>query len=165
MERGAAFSPCWRYRYALWRIWDEGRPVVLFVCLNPSTADEARDDPTVRRCIGYARAWGFGGLRLVNLFALRATDPAALRRADDPAGPENDRWIARMAEGARLVVLAWGNEGRGRGPAVRALLPDPHGLRLTRSGQPAHPLYLPASLVPVPVASLPRAGGAERQGG
>lgn len=165
MERGAAFSPCRRYRYALWRMWDEERPIVLFVCLNPSAADEARDDPTVRRCLGYARAWGFGGLRLANLFALRATDPAALRRADDPTGPANDRWIARMAQGASRVVLAWGNQGGERGDAVRARLPDPHCLRLTRSGQPAHPLYLPASLVPVPFAPCPRTGGAQRLGG
>src|SRR5881396_744410 len=117
---GATFSRDRRYRYRLWRRWDRSRAVVAFVMLNPSTADAMHDDPTIRRCIGFARNWGFGGVDVVNLFALRATDPRALRRAHDPVGPANDRHIASAGSRASLVILAWGAQGRLRGRAQDA---------------------------------------------
>jgi hypothetical protein len=122
------------------------------VGLNPSRADATVNDPTLARCLGYARAWGFSGLRLANLFAWRSADPRALRQVPDPMGPEADLWLAALADGAALVVAAWGNGGRlgGRSQAVRPMLPTSQVLRLTRSGEPAHPLYLPAALRPQP---------------
>ena len=149
---GAVVSPCGRYRYALWRRWGEGGRDLLVVGLNPSRADAHRDDPTVRRCLGYARAWGCSGLRLANLFAWRSTDPDELRRVPDPLGPDADLWLVRLAAGAGLVLAAWGNGGRlgGRSLVARRLLPPLQVLRLTRLGEPAHPLYLPASLRPLP---------------
>jgi len=121
----------------------------VFVMLNPSTADAEQDDPTIRRCAGFARAWGFGGMTVVNLFAFRATDPARLRRARDPVGRDNDHHIATAARGAGMVVLAWGVHGAldGRDRVVAALLADvrPRCLGTTRGGYPRHPLYLPAA--------------------
>ena len=119
-----------------------------FLLLNPSTADEATNDPTSERCERRARRWGFGGLIVTNLFALCATDPAGLRRVADPIGPENDAAILEAARGAGLVLCGWGNHGAylDRASAVRALLAGlgvaPYGLALTRLGEPAHPLYL-----------------------
>ncbi len=149
---GAVISACGCYRYALWRRWGQSPKELLVVGLNPSRADGAVDDPTLRRCLGYARAWGFSGLRLANLFAWRSSDPAALHRVPDPVGPEADPWLARLAEGAALVLAAWGNGGRlrGRSQVVRPRLPLVQVLRLTRLGEPAHPLYLPAALRPQP---------------
>lgn len=144
---GALFDPTRRYRYRLWRRWADGG-LAVFVMLNPSTADAERDDPTIRRCAGFARAWGFGGMTVVNLFALRATDPARLHRARDPVGRDNDRHIAAAAAGGDLVVVAWGVHGglRERDRAVLDLLAAsrPRCLGLTRGGHPRHPLYLPA---------------------
>jgi hypothetical protein len=147
-ETGARFSIDRRYRYALWRVWDRGRGVCDFLLLNPSTADEATNDPTSERCERRARRWGFGGLIVTNLFALCATDPAGLRRVADPIGPENDAAILEAARGAGLVLGGWGHHGAylDRAAAVRALLAGlgvtPYGLALTKRGEPAHPLYL-----------------------
>lgn len=139
-----------KYRYELRRQWSPELPTVAFIGLNPSTADAMQDDPTIRRCVGYAKAWGYGQLIMLNLFAYRATDPLAMKSADDPIGPENDETLRRVAAQAAVVVAAWGNHGShlGRGAAVRNLVPL-HYLRLTKSGQPAHPLYLPGTLTPI----------------
>lgn len=149
MERGAHIEG--HYRYRLWRRWEEG-PEVVFVLLNPSTADGAVDDPTLRRCIGFARRWGMGGLQVVNLFALRATDPRALREAGDPVGPLNDQVLHEVAGNAARVVYGWGNHGVlfGRGEAVWRSLGSGQCFGLTAVGQPRHPLYVrgDASLVP-----------------
>jgi hypothetical protein len=155
MERGARLSPCRTYRYALWRRWGDG-PHAMFVGLNPSTADETADDPTIRRCIAYARAWGYGALCMANLFAYRSTQPADMLAQDDPVGPENDGYLRRLAAEAGVVVAAWGTHGThgGRHRAVRAMLPGLHYLRLTKDGHPGHPLYLPASLRPAAWANL-----------
>jgi hypothetical protein len=154
---GATFSADGRYRYRLWRSWDASRPRVAFVMLNPSTAGARRDDPTIRRCQGFARSWGFGGIEVVNLFALRATDPRLLRLADDPVGRENDRHLRSALTRSSLVVLAWGAHGslRERAAAVRGLISRrrPRCLGLTRSGEPRHPLYLPGDARLVPVRS------------
>lgn len=149
IPRGRAhFSPCERFRYTLFREWSAS-PSCLFLMLNPSTADAEQDDPTIRRCIGYAKAWGFGGLTVANLFALRSTDPAALYVAADPIGPDNDVTIDRLAREAGAVICAWGTHGArlDRGKHVGRRLTDA-GVRLeclgtTRDGNPRHPLYLP----------------------
>lgn len=151
MDRGAYISDCGRYRYSLWRQWAPG-PRVVFVGLNPSTADAMLDDPTIRRCMGFARAWGYTNLMMVNLFAYRDTAPRNMLAVDDPVGPDNDRVLRNAHAKAALTVAAWGAHGThgGRDHAVRALLPRLHYLRLTKNGHPGHPLYLPGSLRPQP---------------
>jgi hypothetical protein len=149
----ATFSPCRTWRYRLERRWTDGEAVG-FILLNPSTADESKDDPTIRRCIGYAKAWGFGGLVLGNIFALRSTDPAKLYTVDDPIGPANNKWLRKIVGGCETVVCGWGVHGECgfRGQEVLGLIRSmgraPKALRVTKSGQPGHPLYLPSSLVP-----------------
>jgi len=142
---GAKFDRSGAYRYELWREWDPSRGRVHFVMLNPSTADAASDDPTIRRCIGFARTWGFGGIVVTNLFALRSTDPSRLSVHPDPVGPENDDYIARAADSARMNVVAWGNLGSLRARSTRAyrlLGGRTNCLGVTNSGQPRHPLYV-----------------------
>jgi hypothetical protein len=163
MKAGATLSPCRRYRYALWREWDETLPTVVFCGLNPSTADETKDDPTIRRELGYARDWGFGRLVKVNAYAWRSVNPRMMLQRDDPIGPENTATILYWAMRCELFVAAWGNHIRDRDAFVlRALLRQAgvslHVLRLTGKGNPSHPLYLPRNLRP---ASWP--GGAEWQ--
>jgi len=152
----AALSPCRRYRYALWRTWDASLPRVMFIGLNPSTADETTDDPTLRRTMDFARRWGYGGVGNGNLFGFRATDPKAMMAAADPVGPDNDAWLRRLADGAGLVVAAWGNHGafRDRSRAVRDLLPALHCLKLNASGEPAHPLYQRKDTLPRPWSAI-----------
>lgn len=151
---GATFSACRRWRTLLWRCWDEERPVANFLMLNPSTADEKVLDPTCMRARDYAERWGYGALLVTNVFAWRATDPAAMRAAADPVGEGNDAAILRAARKAQLVVCAWGNHGlhRGRAGAVQQMLRGAglalHVLRLNANGEPAHPLYLPGRLRP-----------------
>jgi hypothetical protein len=144
VRRAATFSRCRRYRYSLTRSWDPALPTILFVGLNPSTADSSRDDPTVRRCIGFAREWGYGTMTLANLFALRSTDPAQLWTARDPIGPDNDEWVRSLADSAAMVVVAWGAHGGllDRDRHVLAMLSSVHCLGRTQAGQPRHPLYL-----------------------
>jgi hypothetical protein len=119
--------------------------------LNPATADEINDDPTIRRCLGFARSWGFGALAVGNLFAFRTPSPALLRSAPEPIGEKNDEWLVRLRAESDLAVAAWGDHGRflRRGAAVRAALPALHHLGLTKLGEPRHPLYLPARIEPV----------------
>ncbi len=152
MKTGAQFSRCRRYRYALWRRWAEQGPAVMIIGLNPSTADAQRNDPTIRRCIGFARDWGFADLWMVNLFAWRATRPADLMAAADPVGPRNDAWLRKIARRCDRIIAGWGNHGRflGRSEQARALFGNRlEVLRLNAGGEPAHPLYLPKHLRPV----------------
>ena len=155
----ATFSPCRTYRYSLTRIWDADAPVCAFVLLNPSTADETANDPTITRCIGFARRWGFGSLLAVNIFALRSTDPKGLRRIDDPVGPGNDRAIRRVIKSADLVVAAWGGHGKylDRGRRVLTMLPDDAVcLGINRDGAPKHPLYIPGDTEPIALPCAPQ---------
>lgn len=153
---GAKFSACRRWRYLLWRCWDESRPAANFLMLNPSTADELGLDPSCTRARDYAERWGFGAVVITNLFAWRSTDPGGLRLVENPVGRGNERAILKAAKDAKLVVCAWGNHGeyRKRGERVVNLLRQSgislHALRVTRKGHPAHPLYLPGGLRPVP---------------
>lgn len=152
----AVFSDCERYRYVLTRVWDDEGQKALFVMLNPSTADEFKNDPTVERCERRARALGFGAFRVVNIFAFRATDPKVMRAEPEPIGPKNDAAILQSArDWADTIVCAWGNHGdhMGRGEAVATLLrstgrPLTH-LGLTATGQPKHPLYISYSQGPI----------------
>lgn len=167
-KSGATLSKDRIYRYCLWRRWreswiypnilsDEGRfpdplDMVVFIGLNPSTADEKEDDPTIRRCAGFAKSWGYGGIAMLNLFAFRATDPADLKKAESPIGKLNDEAIGRVCNVCGMVVCCWGNHGsyQSRDVRVRCGLyryknwANIYHLGLTKSGQPKHPLYLPS---------------------
>lgn len=155
----AEFSPCRTWRYQLLRQWDPGRPALNWLMLNPSTADEDVNDPTVERCERYARRWGYGAIVVTNLFAFRATDPSAMKAAADPVGPENDAAILEAAVRCRgRVLCAWGNHGahldRSSDVVARLTAGVPGAsllcLDVNRSGEPVHPLYQRADLVPVP---------------
>lgn len=146
------FDPTFTYRYRLTWHWGFG-PRVTFIMLNPSTATEQRADPTIRRVWRFAGdTWAPGHLDVVNLYALRATDPRQLARHPDPIGPDNDEVLLKAAAGADVVVAAWGGKGRTRGQEVRRVLAHAgvqlHALRVNRDGTPAHPLYLCASSIP-----------------
>lgn len=156
MIRQTIFSPCRTYRYSLWRECIGGEGYAMFVGLNPSTADETQDDPTIRRCIAFAKAWGYAGLCMTNLFAFRATDPKDMKAAADPVGPDNNKHIGILAQRAGVVVAAWGANGThlGRDAEVLAMLDQAlHCLALTKDGHPCHPLYLKKTLIPVLMVS------------
>lgn len=154
METGAEFSPNRRYRYRLHRFWGDEKPCV-FVMLNPSTADEVENDPTVERCQRRAQSMGFGGLIVVNIFALRSTDPRALYEPTiDPVGAENDAAIRRAVQEGGMVVCAWGKHGhlklRGR-EVLNLILSEgatPFALKVNSDGTPAHPLYIGYKVLP-----------------
>jgi hypothetical protein len=162
LDTGAQFSPCRTWRYSLWRRWSRRGPTAAFIGLNPSTADETRDDPTVRRCIRFAQSWGYGRMFMLNIFAYRSTDPRALRHVADPIGPGTNAAIVTICRRARLVVACWGQWGRllERGGAVAQLLRDSslHCLDITRDGHPKHPLYISAATKPrrFPYVSISR---------
>lgn len=174
VSSGAVLSADGRYRYLLWREWrgshkpenwkwfgdvdGAGEPLgepkaCLFIMLNPSTADGETDDPTIRRCLAFARSWGFERLEVVNLFALRATDPAKVLASDDAVGPENLDRVREAAEGAGMIVCAWGCHGGHLGQADTVLgwigNRRVYALGVTKEGHPRHPLYLKAETQPV----------------
>jgi hypothetical protein len=166
VESGAEFSPCRRYRYRLWRTWERSLSTCAFIGLNPSTADETRDDPTIRKCVGFARKWGFGGCEVINLFGWCSTETLGLLRECGPSGHarQNARIIAAVIARTPRVVLAWGSH-----PRIRSLLAPreqdvrrrvesaaakmrARGRRIevgtlgsNADGSPRHPLYLPYS--------------------
>ncbi|MBS1029375.1 DUF1643 domain-containing protein [Gluconobacter albidus] len=147
------------YRYTLRRVWDDTRPMVMWLMMNPSVATEFGDDRTVAKCQRYARAWGYGGMFVGNSFAYRCTDQKRLLEVDDPVGPDNDAHLLEMARQADLVVLAYGSPQakglRARGTEVARLMGQNGirvtALRLSKSGRPEHPLYLPSILTPEPL--------------
>lgn len=156
MTAGAAvLSADGLYRYRLTRTWDEESPVLAWVMLNPSTADATADDPTIRRCVGFARTWGYGGIVVVNLFACRATDPEQIGRFADPIGPDNDAHLVDVAR-QHCTIAAWGasvpHYWRHRPPAIVAQLQEAdvalHHMGLTKNGSPRHPLYLAGATTP-----------------
>lgn len=158
MVKDAVISECGKYRYLLLRHWGDCMlPVLTWIMLNPSTADATIDDPTIRRCISFSKAWGYGGLHVVNLFALRATDPRELLQTIDPVGPENDKYVL-MACRDTNIVAAWGNHGMllYRDIAVKHLLKGRSLLSLgeTKNRNPKHPLYLSekTTLIPYPAS-------------
>lgn len=152
----AIYSACETYRYALTRHWAEG-PKLNVVMLNPSTADERRNDPTIERCERRARAGGFGAFRITNLFAVRATDPREMKRHPAPIGSDNDAVLREACRWADLTLCGWGVHGvhQGRNAHVAALLraeSDLHVLGLSRDGHPRHPLYVAYAQGPRPWA-------------
>lgn len=154
VRSGASFSPCRHWRYSLWRVWHPGRPRVAFIGLNPSTADEMVDDPTVRRCINYAKSWNFGGMYMLNIFGVRATDPKEMLMDSNPVGDMNDDYIIDEIEHASRIVCCWGAHGKhlGRSAKIIEMLSDKKlfCFGLTKDGEPKHPLYLSKELIPVP---------------
>lgn len=147
MESDAIISGCGQYRHSLTRKWGPG-PTCVFIMLNPSTADAVEDDPTIRRCIGFAQREGCGSLEVVNLFGFRATSPADLKRAADPVGRWNDQYLyAAVKFATGPVIAAWGAHGAwmDQSRKVRQMLRTKplKCLGLTKAGEPKHPLYLP----------------------
>ena len=150
---GAVFDTTGAYRYRLHRTWEQRGKRVVFVLLNPSTADAETNDPTIRRCIGFARDWGFGSMVVVNLFGFRATRPDDLFKARDPIGPDNDRWLRREIRRAHRVVMGWGAHSgiEDRAAAATGRNPGPWTcLGTTKDGHPRHPLYMRKDAVPLP---------------
>lgn len=179
MIRACHFSPCRRYRYTLWREWDpdlltgcaddseNASRFLMVIGLNPSTADETNDDPTIRRCIGFAKRWGYGALCMTNLFAFRATDPEVMKRSLAPEGETIDshtsvncRWLLNTAKEAGMILAAWGKHGsyRDRAQSVLRMLDlyTIHALTLNSDGSPKHPLYVAASTKPVILGKEPQ---------
>lgn len=144
IQRDAVISACGRYRYRLSRIWDPRKPSLVWIMLNPSTADADTDDPTIRRCMGFSHREDCGGIEVLNLFAWRATSPQGLRKTYYPIGPDNDGWIKEVLHPHSRVVAAWGNHGSylGRGDTVMKNLIK-SGLHVLCLGdKPRHPLYI-----------------------
>lgn len=151
----ATFSPCRKYRYTLWRTWrgllDEYIPgYVNFICLNPSTADETKDDNTIRKCVKFARSWGYGAMCVTNLFAWRDTSPAAMKKVPEPIGEQNDWYLDHIAKDANLVIAAWSQDGGhlDRSRVVREMLKVPMSYLRMGKTEPYHPLYLPDATKP-----------------
>jgi hypothetical protein len=147
MKKAAILSEDNLYRYQLSRIWDNTKPPILFIMLNPSTADADADDPTIRRVIRFAASWGYGGVYVANLYAFRSTDPKALKYADDPVGKENISYITHLIGMADKVVYAWGNNQK-EPTWLSELVQTPYCIDLSKNGIPKHPLYLKSKLIP-----------------
>lgn len=144
-----------QYRYLLERIWDDNEPPAVFIILNPSTADETENDPTIVRCINFAKRWGCGGIRVVNVFAIRSTDPREIFHVDDPVGPSNEAFIKYAVLNAGIIIAAWGAGGpKEKWPyqkifdAVKAVGAQIYCLGKTKHGIPRHPLYLRGGTTP-----------------
>ena len=150
MKKNAILSEDRKYRYVLSRIWDETKPKVMIIGLNPSTADETEDDPTIGRCISFSKSWGYGGVYMLNLFAFRATQPKDMFNAENPIGLENNSYIEIYSKKVDKIVCAWGNHGtyKNRGNEIREKFDKLFYLKLNQTGEPAHPLYLKSELVP-----------------
>lgn len=149
---GAIIDSSQLYRYLLWRCWQTESPRVTFIMLNPSTADEHKNDPTIIRCINFSKQWGFGSLQVVNLFAYRATHPEELLNTRDPVGEDNDAYILESLNRSQAVVLAWGTKGTlmNRNSNVLKLIAafDLYAIGLSKEGHPKHPLYIRADTKP-----------------
>jgi hypothetical protein len=159
-QGGADISDCGRYRYRLWREgWSADDRACLFFMLNPSTADGVEDDPTIRKCVGFCKRWGYGRLFVVNLFAFRSTAPKGLLQVDSPVGPDNDVWIYAELAAASRIVLAWGSHPEVRHlmarrvEQIRSFVSQAKTVTLgsCKDGQPRHPLMLSYATQPVPV--------------
>lgn len=173
-ERKTEFSPCRRYRYVLWRELPpefsmatastdpdaiyHGHEYLMVIGLNPSTADETQDDPTIRKCIGFAKRWGFGALCMTNLFSWRDTKPENMKRAAEPVGMDNHHHIVKCASAAGLVLAAWGKDGSFHHQDLNmqqwlsSINIPIQCLRRNKDGSPMHPLYVPYETQPIPYA-------------
>jgi len=159
IDRICQFSPDRKYRYTLWREWtltdlfpDVISGTLMVIGLNPSIADETQDDPTIRRCVSFAKAWGYAALCMTNVFAWRDTDPGEMKMQQEPCGPDNDIWLRRCADEASMILAAWGTHGthHGGANAVEDLLSDKtiYCLGRTKDGHPKHPLYIASKTKP-----------------
>lgn len=159
IERKTVFSPCRAFRYTLWREWSDlftaDDSYLMVIGLNPSTADEVQNDPTITRCVDFAKRWGFGALCMTNLFAYRATNPEDMLKQVDPVGEENDAWLNRIAAGAGKILAAWGTNGRAYSPrdgCARSFKVCSFGWKMeclsyNADGSPQHPLYVAKTAV------------------
>lgn len=152
MEKKANISKDKIYRYTLSRTWDSTKPTVLFIGLNPSIADENIDDPTITRCINFAKDWGYGTLLMANLFAFRSTYPKEIYLIDDPIGKDNDHYILECVKQSDLIIACWGNSGTymDREKIIKELVPNLYCLQKNKNGTPHHPLRLPRDINPIP---------------
>lgn len=152
MKTSAEFSPDRIYRYALYRIWDDSLPLVMFIGLNPSVANETENDRTISKCIRYAKSWGCGGLIMANIFAYCSTDRSKLRTVKKPVGDKNDEWILKLSKRAKFIVAAWGTDGAlfDRAEEIKKMNLDLYCLEVSIAGHPKHPLYLKSELKPKP---------------
>lgn len=156
----AFFSEDKQYRYHLTRHWDKDKPAAVFCMLNPSTADDVRNDPTIKRCQERAMLWGCGSLIVVNAFALRSTDPKALYKHNDPIGPRNSEVIFEAVKNAKYVICGWGKHGKyaKRDRQVLAIIKAagaiPMALKVNKDGSPSHPLYIGYNVEPKPFEVL-----------
>ena len=151
MKSAAEFSACRKYRYVLWRTWDETLPLMMIIGLNPSIADAVNNDPTITRCINFAKTWGYGRLCMTNLFAYRATDPNVMKAQIEPIGVDNDFWLKKLARDADKVIAAWGNIGSylNRSASVSNMFDNLYCIGVNKSGEPEHPLYIKADRRPI----------------
>lgn len=151
-SNGAEFSKCGKYRYALWRIWDKTKPLVMLIGLNPSTANATTDDPTIRRVKQIATNLGYGGFFMMNCYAYISTDPAKLMVGD--RGGLNDQWLVKVRGVCEAVIFAWGNfkivRWTERDRRLTEMFPDAQALFINKNGSPKHPLYCRADTKPVP---------------
>lgn len=149
-DSGATFSKDRKYRYCLWRIWNTEKPLVMFIGLNPSTANETKTDNTITRVKGFTADWGFGGFYMMNLFAIVSKNPKVLKTDPNPLG-DNDGWLEKIAPKCKKVIFAWGNfkEARERSKDVIKMFPNACALHINKNGSPKHPLYVSADVVPV----------------
>jgi len=168
VRSNAIISACGKYRYMLSRVWDDDafRPMVAFIMLNPSTADATKDDNTIRRCISFAKDWGYSGIYVANLFAYRATDPKELLSVKDPVGEKNDYYLSRLQiQGNNCdIVFAWGRfpEHIKRMKEVLKIFPFGMAIKVSKEGFPMHPLYLPKGLKPDHYIGLPNRNSKKR---
>ena len=144
MKKNALLSADRKYRYFLKRQWADGDNFVNFVLLNPSTADEKIDDPTIRRCINFAKNWGYNGIYVTNLFAFRTKSPNILKKSKNPVGNKNNYFLEKISRESKLIIVAWGNHGSflNRDKEVLSLLSNIYCLDTTKLGNPKHPLYV-----------------------
>lgn len=145
-ESNAVFSEDRKYRYALWRVWDINKPKIMFIGLNPSTASENMDDPTIRRVKGFAKSWGYGGVYMMNLFAIVSSDPKILRTNGVDLLGDNNVWLTTIGGMCRDILFAWGNfkEAEERAKEVCKMFPEAICLGFNKGGTPKHPLYVNA---------------------
>lgn len=150
MISGAEFSSDRKYRYALWRVWDRSKPLVMFIGLNPSTANAILNDPTITRVTNFARDWGYGGFYMMNLFGIVSSKPEILLTDPDPLG-DNDQWLEIIAAKCERIVFAWGvfKQARTRAEEVKKRFPGAYCLKKTKEGHPWHPLYVSAATKPI----------------
>ena len=154
-NNGASFSECRKYRYSLLRIWDKEKPLVMFIGLNPSTAKEDADDPTIRRVKAFAASWGFGGVYMMNLFSYVTPYPAQLSHYEDPVDGANDFQLKQIGKLCSEIIFAWGSfpEARHRAEEIKAMFPEAKALVLNADGSPRHPLYVPKNVQLIPFNS------------